>query len=140
VNKIVVAVNANTHILGRTYRPRYELAEEPARQLITWVDYHFKWDPAEYGQVTKINIDPKRVWKPDILLYNSADEKFDATYPTNVVIDHTGLMTYVPPGMFRSTCKIDITWFPFDTQVCKLKFGSWTYDGGTVDLRFQVQQ
>uniref|UniRef100_A0A1I8JFT5 Neuronal acetylcholine receptor subunit alpha-7 n=1 Tax=Macrostomum lignano TaxID=282301 RepID=A0A1I8JFT5_9PLAT len=103
----------------------------------TWVDYHFKWDPAEYGQVTKINIDPKRVWKPDILLYNSADEKFDATYPTNVVIEHTGLMTYIPPGMFRSTCKIDITWFPFDTQVCKLKFGSWTYDGGTVDLRFK---
>uniref|UniRef100_A0A1I8HTP0 Neuronal acetylcholine receptor subunit alpha-7 n=1 Tax=Macrostomum lignano TaxID=282301 RepID=A0A1I8HTP0_9PLAT len=46
-------------------------------------------------------------------------------------------MNYIPPGMFKSTCKIDITWFPFDTQKCELKFGSWTYDGGTVDLRFK---
>ena len=29
----------------------------------------------------------------------------------------------------KSTCKIDITWFPFDEQSCAMKFGSWTYDG-----------
>ena len=38
-------------------------------------------------------------------------------------------MLYVPPGIFKSTCKIDITWFPFDDQSCDLKFGSWTYNG-----------
>ncbi|PAA48279.1 hypothetical protein BOX15_Mlig020283g3 [Macrostomum lignano] len=104
---------------------------------LTWHDYHFMWDPKDFGGITKINIDPKRVWRPDILLYNSADEKFDGTYPTNVVIEHTGNMNFIPPGMFRSTCKIDTTWFPFDTQVCKLKFGSWSYDGGTLDLRLK---
>lgn len=35
----------------------------------------------------------------------------------------------MPPGIFKSTCKIDITWFPFDDQRCEMKFGSWTYDG-----------
>jgi len=38
----------------------------------------------------------------------------------------------VPPGIFKSTCKIDITWFPFDDQHCEMKFGSWTYDGNQV--------
>ena len=33
---------------------------------------------------------------------------------------------------FKSTCKIDITWFPFDDQQCDLKFGSWTYSGWQV--------
>ena len=42
---------------------------------------------------------------------------------------HDGSMLYVPPGIFKSTCKIDITWFPFDDQSCELKFGSWTYNG-----------
>uniref|UniRef100_A0A1I8HAX1 Neur_chan_LBD domain-containing protein n=1 Tax=Macrostomum lignano TaxID=282301 RepID=A0A1I8HAX1_9PLAT len=74
---------------------------------------------------------------PRIRSERSADEKFDGTYPTNVVIEHTGNMNFIPPGMFRSTCKIDTTWFPFDTQVCKLKFGSWSYDGGTLDLRLK---
>ena len=50
-----------------------------------------------------------------------------------------GSCTYIPPGIFKSTCKIDITWFPFDDQDCEMKFGSWTYDGFKVktNLRFQ---
>ena len=59
----------------------------------------------------------------------SADEAFDGTYPTNVVVTHEGRCTYIPPGIFKSTCKIDITWFPFDDQDCEMKFGSWTYNG-----------
>lgn len=59
----------------------------------------------------------------------SADEGFDGTYPTNVVVRQNGSCLYVPPGIFKSTCKIDITWFPFDDQRCEMKFGSWTYDG-----------
>ena len=62
----------------------------------------------------------------------SADEKFDGTYQTNVVVSNEGSCLYVPPGIFKSTCKIDITWFPFDDQLCDLKFGSWTYSGWKV--------
>lgn len=50
-------------------------------------------------------------------MYNSADEGFDGTYPTNVVVRSNGSCVYIPPGIFKSTCKIDITWFPFDDQV-----------------------
>lgn len=34
-----------------------------------------------------------------------------------------------------STCNVDVRWFPFDIQKCKLKFGSWTYDGWLLDLQ-----
>ena len=67
-----------------------------------------------------------------LLFANSADEAFDGTYPTNVVVTSSGSCTYIPPGIFKSTCKIDITWFPFDDQLCDLKFGSWTYSGWKV--------
>ena len=63
------------------------------------------------------------------IIFYSADERFDGTFQTNVVARHDGSMLYVPPGIFKSTCKIDITWFPFDDQSCELKFGSWTYNG-----------
>jgi len=66
----------------------------------------------------------------DFLL--SADEQFDGTFQTNVVVSSDGKCLYVPPGIFKSTCKIDITWFPFDDQLCDLKFGSWTYSGWKV--------
>ena len=64
-----------------------------------------------------------------IIYFFSADERFDGTFQTNIVANADGSMLYVPPGIFKSTCKIDITWFPFDDQHCELKFGSWTYNG-----------
>uniref|UniRef100_A0A914CWF6 Uncharacterized protein n=1 Tax=Acrobeloides nanus TaxID=290746 RepID=A0A914CWF6_9BILA len=33
------------------------------------------------------------------------------------------------------SCKIDITYWPFDDQMCYLKFGSWTYSGNFLDLK-----
>ena len=64
----------------------------------------------------------------------SADERFDGTFQTNVVVSDNGTCLYVPPGIFKSTCKIDIAWFPFDDQKCDLKFGSWTYNGWKVSF------
>ena len=79
----------------------------------------------------------------------SASEAFDGTYQTNVVVTSAGTCTYIPPGIFKSSCQIggintsiitdangafcsDITWFPFDDQNCEMKFGSWTYNGFNV--------
>ncbi|XP_057371245.1 acetylcholine receptor subunit alpha-type acr-16-like [Daphnia carinata] len=101
---------------------------------LDWRDQNLIWNPANYSGVKDVRIPPNRIWKPDILLYNSAHEGFDNTFQTNVVVRHNGSCNYIPPGIFKSTCKIDITWFPFDDQQCKMKFGSWTYDGFMLDL------
>ncbi|KAL9924786.1 neuronal acetylcholine receptor subunit alpha-7 isoform X2 [Glossina fuscipes] len=101
---------------------------------LEWNDYNLQWNDSEYGGVKDLRITPNKLWKPDVLMYNSADEGFDGTYHTNIVVKHNGSCLYVPPGIFKSTCKIDITWFPFDDQHCEMKFGSWTYDGNQLDL------
>ncbi|ETN62386.1 hypothetical protein AND_005921 [Anopheles darlingi] len=104
------------------------------RLLEEWNDYNLRWNDSEYGGVRDLRITPNKLWKPDVLMYNSADEGFDGTYHTNIVVKNNGSCLYVPPGIFKSTCKIDITWFPFDDQNCEMKFGSWTYDGNQLDL------
>ncbi|XP_018566636.1 neuronal acetylcholine receptor subunit alpha-7 isoform X2 [Anoplophora glabripennis] len=101
---------------------------------LEWNDYNLRWNETDYGGVKDLRITPNKLWKPDVLMYNSADEGFDGTFQTNVVVKHNGSCLYVPPGIFKSTCKIDITWFPFDDQHCDMKFGSWTYDGNQLDL------
>ncbi|ESO07319.1 hypothetical protein HELRODRAFT_170649 [Helobdella robusta] len=52
------------------------------------------------------------------------------------VVESSGEVLWIPAGIFLSTCAIDIEYFPFDTQQCSLKFGSWTYDGFKLDLDF----
>uniref|UniRef100_T1IUD0 Uncharacterized protein n=1 Tax=Strigamia maritima TaxID=126957 RepID=T1IUD0_STRMM len=107
---------------------------------LEWIDVNLRWNISAYGGVKDLRIPPNRIWKPDVLMYNSADEGFDGTYPTNVVVRSNGSCTYIPPGIFKSTCKIDITWFPFDDQKCDMKFGSWTYDGYQLDLLLQGEE
>ena len=41
----------------------------------------------------------------------------------------------MPQAIYRSSCEINVSSFPFDVQTCNLKFGSWTYDGCKVDLQ-----
>ncbi|KAK9718868.1 Neurotransmitter-gated ion-channel transmembrane region [Popillia japonica] len=107
---------------------------------LEWNDYNLRWNESEYGGVKDLRITPNKLWKPDVLMYNSADEGFDGTFQTNVVVKHNGSCLYVPPGIFKSTCKIDITWFPFDDQHCDMKFGSWTYDGNQLDLVLKSEE
>uniref|UniRef100_A0A0K0DZ20 Neurotransmitter-gated ion-channel ligand-binding domain-containing protein n=1 Tax=Strongyloides stercoralis TaxID=6248 RepID=A0A0K0DZ20_STRER len=100
----------------------------------TWNDYKLIWDPNEYGGIKTIQLPPNSVWKPDILLFNSADDKFDANFPVNVVVQYNGHVLYAPPAIIKTSCNIDSRWFPWDSQLCYLKYGSWTYGRDQLDL------
>lgn len=50
------------------------------------------------------------------------------------MVQHTGNVFWPPIVRMRSSCKLDITYFPFDDQICLLKLGSWAYDGFQVDI------
>ncbi|NXD16600.1 ACHA7 protein, partial [Nothocercus nigrocapillus] len=100
-----------------------------------WVDVYLSWDQYEYPGVQNLRFPADQIWVPDILLYNSADERFDATFHTNVLVNYSGSCQYIPPGILKSTCYIDVRWFPFDVQKCDLKFGSWTHSGWLLDLQ-----
>lgn len=50
------------------------------------------------------------------------------------MVGHDGTIFWGPPARLRSSCKIDITYFPFDSQTCKMKFGSWSYQKAQVDI------
>ncbi|KAF8570330.1 hypothetical protein P879_01032 [Paragonimus westermani] len=68
---------------------------------------------------------------------DSASDKFDQVFPSNVVVKNTGELNWIPPGMFHSFCTIHVIWFPFDSQSCSLKFGTWSYQGNAVDLKLK---
>jgi len=54
---------------------------------------------------------------------------------TKASVKHTGDVVWKPPAIYKSSCKINVEWFPFDEQNCDMKFGSWTYDGHQLDLK-----
>jgi Neurotransmitter-gated ion-channel ligand binding domain len=64
----------------------------------------------------------------------SADGKFEVSFKANVLIYPGGMVMWIPCAIYKSSCDIDVKYFPFDEQSCDMTFGSWTYDGEEVDL------
>ncbi|XP_003373609.1 acetylcholine receptor subunit beta-type unc-29 [Trichinella spiralis] len=103
---------------------------------LKWYDFQMRWNPVNYGEIRQIRVATDKVWLPDIVLFNNADGNYEVSYHSNVVIDHDGKMLWVPPAIYKSSCIIDVEYFPFDEQVCTLLFGSWTYNEREIILSF----
>ncbi|XP_075227356.1 nicotinic acetylcholine receptor beta2 [Lycorma delicatula] len=100
-----------------------------------WVDYKLRWEPEEYGGVEMLYVPSEHIWLPDIVLYNNADGNYEVTLMTKATLKYTGEVIWKPPAIYKSSCEINVLYFPFDEQSCLMKFGSWTYNGIQVDLK-----
>uniref|UniRef100_A0A8C3W8Y8 Cholinergic receptor nicotinic beta 3 subunit n=1 Tax=Catagonus wagneri TaxID=51154 RepID=A0A8C3W8Y8_9CETA len=99
-----------------------------------WTDHKLRWNPDEYDGIHSIKVPSESLWLPDIVLFENADGRFEGSLMTKAVVKSNGTVLWTPPASYRSSCTMDVTFFPFDRQTCSLKFGSWTYDGTMVDL------
>ncbi|XP_066300072.1 neuronal acetylcholine receptor subunit alpha-7-like [Branchiostoma lanceolatum] len=97
-----------------------------------WYDEALVWNSTDFWGISYVNIPSNEVWLPDTVLYNSVGNDHNQLM-TNVVINSAGYVTWMAPRVFRSSCNIDIYYFPFDDQKCLLEFGSWTYGGYDVN-------
>ncbi|XP_008052504.1 neuronal acetylcholine receptor subunit beta-4 [Carlito syrichta] len=99
-----------------------------------WIDYRLAWNSSHYEGVKILRIPARRVWLPDIVLYNNADGTYEVSVYTNVIVHSNGSVQWLPPAIYKSACKIEVKHFPFDQQNCTLKFRSWTYDHTEIDM------
>lgn len=53
---------------------------------------------------------------------------------TNVVLRNDGQVMWDQPAITKSSCSVDVAYFPFDLQECHFTFGSWTHNGNQMDL------
>ncbi|XP_020901747.1 neuronal acetylcholine receptor subunit alpha-10 isoform X2 [Exaiptasia diaphana] len=105
---------------------------------MSWKNHLLRWNATAYGGIKAINITPLKMWLPDIVLHNNAEENLPSgtlyQFKTKVMLTSDGKCTWYAPTILRSGCNIDITYFPFDDQLCELKFGSWTFNGFQVNI------
>nr|ALR88678.1 acetylcholine receptor neuronal subunit alpha 9/10-like 103 [Saccoglossus kowalevskii] len=102
-----------------------------------WIDEKLVWKPEEYDGILILRIPAKEMWVPDITLYDNADahDYAESIKASNCLVQHNGWVSlWSRPTVLKSTCKIDVKYFPFDKQQCRLKFGSWTYNGEQINL------
>lgn len=104
-----------------------------------WMNKDLAWDPALYDGIKKINIRPEISWTPDIFIYaNLEDDKnyngLLSTMKTNIILSSSGSHFWHAPVTLKLGCTMNFRDYPFDSQVCPLQFGSFTYDMSKIVL------
>ncbi|KAG5853326.1 hypothetical protein ANANG_G00072010 [Anguilla anguilla] len=105
---------------------------------LAWTDYRLTWVPEAFDNITVLRIPPNKVWRPDIYLINNNDGQFDVALYVNVLVNCNGTVNWLPPAIYRSSCSIEVAYFPFDWQNCSMVFRSYTYDASEVDLQYAL--
>uniref|UniRef100_A0A8C4YPC4 Cholinergic receptor nicotinic gamma subunit n=1 Tax=Gopherus evgoodei TaxID=1825980 RepID=A0A8C4YPC4_9SAUR len=99
-----------------------------------WCDYRLQWDPDKYDNIQILRVPSTEVWLPDIVLENNIDGVFEITLYCNTLLDSNGCLLWMPPAIYRTSCAIFVTYFPFDWQNCSMVFQSQTYSANEINL------
>ncbi|GFO22256.1 neuronal acetylcholine receptor subunit alpha-3 [Plakobranchus ocellatus] len=126
-------VGKATHVNIATYLLSIQNLDEKSQVLESsimveadWLDDHLSWDEANYGNVTYFFYPQKKVWLPDVVIENSLEGQRQLGYDESVVmVDNSGLVTWKHSQFIKTGCDIDMTYFPFDTQVCNIIVSTW---------------
>ncbi|XP_052721924.1 neuronal acetylcholine receptor subunit alpha-3-like [Crassostrea angulata] len=101
----------------------------------SWEDYRLAWDVTKYPDITDVFADESEVWRPVFFIDNSvSDLNIISDSQLLYRITHTGEVEWEQPQMFTTHCRIDITYYPFDTQLCQIKLTSWGYSTDEIEL------
>ncbi|CAF4983430.1 unnamed protein product, partial [Rotaria sp. Silwood1] len=107
----------------------------------TWIDENLAWNQTEHDGIRGIRLPSHRIWLPDSYIYNAAFD-LSSQAPTQGVVNgpyvmvyHTGEVVFPVLMKLRTTCKVNIQYFPFDRQICGLKFASWIYDISLINYK-----
>lgn len=101
-----------------------------------WKDKYLQWN----DNIKSLNFftDPSlsdSIWVPDIYLYNTGENPMINMAYTSATVNNNGDVSLSRPGIIIAKCKFDLKDFPYDEQICYLKFGSWSYNANQIFLQ-----
>ncbi|KAK3102515.1 hypothetical protein FSP39_011900 [Pinctada imbricata] len=102
----------------------------------SWLDERLSWNPIEFGNMTNLIVPSSRIWFPDIYCINPAEE-MSPLGDSRVIsrIMSNGAVWRKMGVKFKTSCEIDMTYFPFDIQTCSIDLLAWGYGHSEITMQ-----
>ncbi|XP_022079218.1 neuronal acetylcholine receptor subunit alpha-6-like [Acanthaster planci] len=106
--------------------------------IMQWHDYRIRWDPQKYGNLRYLSLAMDEIWTPKLLLTNTASEKVENPVQESIfraLLSWDGHVTLEGPIIHITSCRMQLSEFPFDRQNCSLVFSTQNMPMPIVNLR-----
>jgi hypothetical protein len=95
------------------------------------------WDPSAYDGVNYIYVSASNVWTPNITLFNPASGSSGSViFAGSAYLNSSGTVQVLTTVELDTTCNVDLTNFPYDSQICTIRMSDFLYSSS--DLVFNV--
>ena len=107
--------------------PRGELTTTIGLNL-QWTDASLKWPGWDYGDQYVIRADKDDVWTPNMIVGNPGSSMGELLMEQGkVTIIYDGKVYLIGGNVVNTVCDIDVTYFPFDVQTCRIMLQTFDY-------------
>ncbi|XP_033739304.1 acetylcholine receptor subunit alpha-L1-like [Pecten maximus] len=105
---------------------------------IRWYDELLQWNESDYGGVSSILADKNKIWTPDLLVQNEIGNKrgIGETTLNDPIVMSDGHVTWWPGKEIKTTCKVDSTKYPFDSQFCEIEISKWYSNDNVLNITY----
>ncbi|XP_076449356.1 neuronal acetylcholine receptor subunit alpha-7-like [Babylonia areolata] len=106
----------------------YQLLKTMVSLTTVWTDTDLRWNKTEVGSpgegIHHVGFRAEEIWTPRLMTVNTADNIQVMNHYDNLLVYYNGECTGQLSLHLSTTCQVDVTYYPFDTQHCKVIFTS----------------
>ncbi|RXG61679.1 Acetylcholine receptor subunit alpha-type unc-63 [Armadillidium vulgare] len=104
--------------------------------IMHWMDKRLKWNSMDYEKEKIIHFENKELWKPDLLVFNSAEgTNIDHFGNSELTVYNFGIVMWAPPAILSVPCTLNLKFWPYDVQKWEIILISESRDGFQVDVQ-----
>ncbi|XP_078495011.1 uncharacterized protein LOC101242784 [Ciona intestinalis] len=90
------------------------------RYRLFWVDEFLTWNPEEFQGIKSVRLPANSFWIPDVVCYEETGVMDYTPRIPYVEINNFGLVRFLQPVAYETTCSVNIAYFPFDQQASEV--------------------
>ncbi|KAH9512517.1 hypothetical protein Btru_038673 [Bulinus truncatus] len=95
----------------------------------TWSQPALAWNTTEFNDLDVVEIDTGSMWSPEVNAVIGTGDSLNLDLPNTLEVTHDGSVSARKQHQITFRCSIDFKKYPFDTQVCRLRFHVMTKKG-----------